>query len=352
MTTDDHYVIIGNGASGNRAGEILQTNDPDARITIISDECVPLYYKHKLTSFIAGSVKEEELMVETEIDPERVRLRLGQSVERIDPQNSQIFLRHMEKVNYTRLIIASGGRPGLPHSMSSFSEHLNFLSCYRDVITQKEPVNKAEKFFVIGGDLVGFRFVKMLAAMEKKVCMTLCPEAFWPFELKPDMVTAVCRNLEPLGIEVLANDQVASVASENGAYTVTTTNGETRQADMVFAFPGLVPNISFAAGQGIDMDHGILVDEYLRTNIDNIYACGSCAQIYNPKLKSYATSVGWPNAVIQGETAALNLLGADRQIEPAPRKFFELEGVRVKTYWWEDIDDVSQQEPVNRDTDS
>ena len=352
MATDDHYVIIGNGPSGNRAGEILQTSDPDARITIISDESVPLYYKHKLTSFIAGRVKEEELMAATKLDPDRVRLRLGQCVERIDPQNNRIFLRHMEKVNYTRLIIASGGRPKVPHSMSTFSDHLNFLSCFRDVITQKEPVNNAEKFFVLGGDLVGFRFVKMLAAMEKEVCMTLYPEAFWPFELKADMTAAVCRNLEPLGVEVLAGDPVASVAPENGGYTVTTKNGETRQADMVFAFPGLVPNIPFAAGQGIDMDHGILVDEYLKTNIDNIYACGSCAQIYNPKLKSYATSVGWPNAVIQGETAALNLLGANREIEPAPRKFFELEGVRVKTSWWEDMDDISQQEPVNRDTDS
>ncbi|MCF8044665.1 MAG: FAD-dependent oxidoreductase [Desulfarculaceae bacterium] len=352
MATDDHYVIIGNGPSGNRAGEILQANDPEARITIISDESVPLYYKHKLTSFIAGYVKEEDLMVETGLDPDRIRMRLGQCVERIDPENSRIFLRHMEKVRYTRLIIAAGGRPGLPQSMSAFSDHLSFLSCFRDVITQKEPVNKAEKFFVIGGDLVGFRFVKMLAAMEKEVCMTLCPEAFWPFELKPDMTAAVCRNLEPLGIEVLANDQAASVAAQNGAYNVTTANGEARQADMVFAFPGLVPNISFAAGQGIDMDHGILVDEYLRTNIDNIYACGSCAQIYNPKLKTYATSVGWPNAVIQGETAALNLLGENRVIEPAPRKFFELEGVRVRTSWWEDVDDISERKPVNRDTHS
>lgn len=352
MATADHYVIIGNGPSGNRAGEILQTNDPDARITIISDENVPLYFKHKLTSFIAGRVKEEELMAETELDPDRVRLRLGQCVERIDPQANQLFLQHMEKVNYTRLIIAAGGRPGLPHSMAAFEEHLNFLSCYRDVITQKEPVNKSEKFFVLGGDLVGFRFVKMLAAMGKEVCMTLYPEAFWPFELRSDMVAAVCRNLEPLGVEVLADDPVASVMPENGEYTVTTANGEIRKADMVFAFPGLAPNISFAAGQGIDMDHGILVDEYLRTNIDNIYACGSCAQIYNPELKSYATSVGWPNAVIQGETAALNLLGANREIEPAPRKFFELEGVRVKTSWWEDMDGISEQEPVNRDTKS
>lgn len=339
MSKDDHYVIIGNGPSGNRAGEILRENDPSARVTIISDECVPLYYKHKLTSFIAGEIGEDELMVETGLEQDTVRMRLGQCVEGIDPQNRVIFLQHMEKVCYTKLIIAAGSRPGLPHSMSALSDHLNFLSSFWDVKRHKEPIADARRFFVLGGDLVGFRFVRMLASMGKEVSISLYPEAFWPFELKPDMVEAVCGNLEPLGIEVMANDPVAGVEPANKGYQVITSKDAARQADMVFAFPGLVPNTGFAAGRGIDIDHGILVDEYLKTSIDNIYACGSCAQIYNPKLKSYATSVGWPNALIQGEVAALNLLGAERKIESAPRRFFELEGVRVETVWWEDIDE-------------
>ncbi|MCF6335886.1 MAG: FAD-dependent oxidoreductase [Spirochaetales bacterium] len=103
----------------------------------------------------------------------------------------------------------------------------------------------------------------------------------------------------------------------------------------------MAPNIDFAVGCGLDTDHGILVDEYLKTNIDNIYACGSCAQVYNPSIKSYCVSIGWPNAMVQGEVCALNLLGEKKVVESVGRKYFDLEGVRIKTTWWDDINDDS-----------
>ena len=110
---------------------------------------------------------------------------------------------------------------------------------------------------------------------------------------------------------------------------------------MVFSFNGLVPSVEFARGCGLDIDHGILVNETMQTNLADIYACGSCAQIYNPKINSYTTSIGWPNAVVQGEVTAMNLLGDHRVIEPVGRKYFDLEGVKIKTTWWAEVEDES-----------
>ncbi len=73
--------------------------------------------------------------------------------------------------------------------------------------------------------------------------------------------------------------------------------------------------------------------------MERVYACGSCAQIYNPAVKSYSVSIGWPNAVAQGSVAALNLLGDNKITESVGRKYFDLEGVKIKTTWWEDIDE-------------
>ncbi len=82
---------------------------------------------------------------------------------------------------------------------------------------------------------------------------------------------------------------------------------------------GMNPNIQFAVGSGINTDRGILVDERLMTNIDDIYACGDCAQIYNSSLKDYWVSTGWHNAEIQGKVAAENLLG-ESHIVPYPKE--------------------------------
>ena len=76
------------------------------------------------------------------------------------------------------------------------------------------------------------------------------------------------------------------------------------------------------------------MDDNLRTNYKDIYACGDCAQIYNPELKSYWVSIGWQNAELQGEIAALNLLGDQKVIKPLPKKVLEVEGIKVNTSWW------------------
>ena len=130
MPKNDHYVIIGNGPAGNRAADVLRENDTDARVTIISDESFSYYYRHMLPKFAVGTKTEEELIVRpfTVYKEKRIRMRLGQKVERIDPENRILYLKHMEKVNFTKLILAVGGTPRILPSLTSFKEHFSTSS--------------------------------------------------------------------------------------------------------------------------------------------------------------------------------------------------------------------------------
>jgi nitrite reductase (NADH) large subunit len=341
MPINDHYVIIGNGPAGNHAAATLRKKDKDARITIISDECIPFYYKPKLTGFIANEIAKMKLMVNP-LDSYRkqdIRVRLGQEVGQINPESKSLFLNHMEKINYTKLIIASGSRARLLPSMSSYADHLKFITSYSDVMEYKEIIQSAKDFFIFGGDLVGFKFLKMLNSIGKTVTIMIHPDAFWPFNLTDDMLDQIFTSLSRFDVHIIIKDDISTIdRRKNGSYRIKTRKGIEKTVDEVFSFNGLIPNIEFAKGSGIDIDHGILVSQYLKTNMDDIYACGSCAQIYNPGIKSYTTSIGWPNAAVQGEVAALNLLGEHKVIESVGRKYFDLEGVKVKTTWWEDIE--------------
>jgi len=342
MPDKDHYVIIGNGPAGNHAAAILRQKDETAKITIISDECVPYYYKPKLTGFIADEIPKEDLMVNppnlNDQGLKDVRIRCGQAVERIDPDSKLLFLQHMEKIEFSKLIIASGSRARVLPTMSGYADHLKFVTSYTDVMEVKDEIRKAKEFFIFGGDLVGFKFLRMLNSMGKTVTILIYPDAFWPYHLTDGMLTQITKNLSKFNAEIIVKDDVSSIDKQNRTYRVKTKNGIEKNVDMVFSFNGLTPNIEFARGSGIDIDHGILVDEYLKTNVDSIYACGSCAQIYNPTINSYTTSIGWPNAVVQGEVAALNLLGDHKVIESVGKKYFDLEGVKIKTTWWEEIE--------------
>lgn len=348
MPDNDHYVIVGNGPAGNHAAAILRQKDKDAKITIISDECVPYYYKPRLTGFIAGEIPKEDLMVNSQDLYNRdackvkdVRIRCGQAVERINPDSKLLFLQHKEKIEFSKLIIASGSRARVLPTMSRYADHLKFVTSYTDVMEYKQEIQKAKDFFIFGGDLVGFKFLRMLNSMGKTVTILIYPNAFWPYNLTDDMLVQITESLSKFNADIIVKDDILTIEEQNGSYRIKTRNGIEKSVDMVFSFNGLSPNIEFAKGSGIDIDHGILVNEYLKTNIDGIYACGSCAQIYNPAIKSYSTSIGWPNAAAQGEVAALNLLGEHKVIESVGRKYFDLEGVKIKTSWWEDIDDES-----------
>jgi len=340
MPNSDHYVIIGNGPAGNAAAFTLRENDPDAAITIISHENICFYSKPKLVKYLAGKVDEDALAVRTmdEYRQKHIRLRLGQTVAHIDPGGKRLHLSHMETVHYTDLIIASGAKARLLPSMKPYADCLTFVTEFNDTSGLRRKILDGSRFFIFGGDLVAFKFVKMLTDMGKQVTLMLYPRAFWPHRLTPEMAGAIVNNLAPTGADILADDDLAAIVPDGGGYGVTTKQGVHTQADLVFSFNGLIPEVDFARGSGLEIDHGILVDETMRTSLDHVFACGACAQIYNPDINAYTTSIGWPNARVQGEVAGLNLLGEHHKVRPAGRKYFDLEGVKIKTAWWEDLE--------------
>ncbi len=340
MPSNDHYVIIGNGPAGNHAADVLRKNDPDARITLLSNESMLFYYKHKLPALIKGTIGDTELSVKGARDykEKNIRLRLGQEVERIDPRENRIYLKHMEIMSYTKLLIASGASPRVLPLVSNFAKHLKLFSSFTDALNQIGDIRNGRRYLVLGGDLVSFKFVRMLKSMGKEVDCLLYPDAFWPFTLTKDMAEAVNKSLTKDGIRVLSNDGLKSMNQTCEGIDVVTDNGYTATFDSVYAFLGMVPNISFALGSGIDTDRGILVNDHLKTNFNNVYAAGDCAQIYNPDIKSYWLSVGWKNAAVQGAVAAENLLGAGYVITPSPKSILSVEGFTVDTSWWENFD--------------
>ena len=103
---------------------------------------------------------------------------------------------------------------------------------------------------------------------------------------------------------------------------------------MIGAFFGLVPDVRFLTGAGLRIDRGILVDEYLNTGFEGVYATGDCAQIYHPAIQDYWVSIGHDNAVSLGRTAALNLLGGKVEAKVAKESIFEVQGIKVNTSWW------------------
>jgi len=338
LHSPSHYVIIGNGAAANKAAAVIRKRDKESRVTLISNEFFPYYYRHRLCAYLTGELREHELAVipaET-YKRKNIRLRLGQEVVKIDFSAKTIYLKHMEKIHYDKLLIACGGRPRVPEPLHALRRHFSFLKTLADARHWKARLPEVDTVLMVGGDLVGTKITRALAAMGKRVVFMVDRASFWPLDLKDEQHREFVGALRAAGVEVL-EDGVRDITPEDGAYLVTTREGGRVKAGLIGAFFGLTPDIGFLAGSGIDMERGIIVNEHLETSVEDVYAAGDCAQIYNPDLRDYWVSMGWHNAKRLGVLAGENMAGAKGSTGVPKGALFTMGTLKVRTSWWKEL---------------
>jgi pyruvate/2-oxoglutarate dehydrogenase complex dihydrolipoamide dehydrogenase (E3) component len=197
-----------------------------------------------------------------------------------------------------------------------------------------ETLAQVESALLIGGDFTSMAVCRALLHLGKKVHFMLDEEAFWPVRFSERLAEEATNSLSKRGVEVLTGRKVTSmIRTAAGLYEVHV-DDQRLEVGLIGAFFGLIPDVSFLARSGLRIDRGILVDEYLYTGSEGVYATGDCAQIYHPEIRDYWVSVGHDNAVALGRAAALNLAGGRVETKVPVESIFELEGVMVNTSWW------------------
>ena len=331
---NQHFVVIGNGPAGNEAALTLREHAENARVTLISRETGGCYRPHLLPRFISGGLSEEDLHVFSSSSYKElgIKFRNGQEVIGLNLKSHEIFLDHREIVKYDGLILSLGGKPRIPEGLQVFNDLMLTLKTIDDAKKWLKRLEKAESVLMIGGDLTSLSFTKQLLKMKKKIYFAINENSFWPMQFKQSLHDEVSERLVQRGITVLDYSRIKSMNSlANGGIEVHTDH-ETVCADIVGAFFGLVPDVSFLARSGLKIDRGILVDEYLNTGFKGVYATGDCAQVYHPEINDYWISIGHDNAKALGKTAALNLVGEHLKAEP--ENIFNVNGFCVNSSWW------------------
>jgi apoptosis-inducing factor 3 len=312
----DNVVIIGAGAAGGAAAEMLRREGYDGPITLIgADESLPYDRPNLSKDYLAGNAPEEWIPLRPPefYREQKIDALTSTTVTSIDPKAKQVTLSDGRSLGYGALLLATGAEPvhlTIPGADLSHVCYLRTLSDSRRII---EKAKNAQRAVVIGSSFIGL-------------------EVAWSLRERKLEIAVIGRDSVPLG-KVLGTEMGNLVRETHEAHGVKFHLGRTPAAihdgyvqlddgtkldcDLVVIGIGVRPNTRLAEQAGIATDNGVLVNEFLETNIPGIFAAGDIARWPDPRAGRIRVE-HWVVAQRQGQTAARNILGATKPFTSLP----------------------------------
>jgi NAD(P)H-nitrite reductase large subunit len=330
MSTPQHVVIIGNGIAGITAARHIRRIS-EKKITVISAESDYFFSRTALMYVYMGHMKWEHLKPYEDWFWEENNIELKQAyVEKIEAPSKMLFLRGGEKMSYDQLILATGSVPRFLGWDGEELKGVQGLVSKQDLELLEENTRNCKSAVIVGGGLIGVELSEMLHTRNIPVTMLIREKAFWQNVLPLQDAQLISRHIESHGIVLKHETKLKKINGTNGRVSsITTTSGEEIDCDLLGISVGVKPNITFLKNSDIEIDQGILVDEYLQTNIPDIYAIGDCAQHRNPAKGRKPVEAVWYTARMMGETVAQTICEKPYRYKPGhwfnSAKFFDIE---------------------------
>ena len=314
------YVIIGAGPAGVTAADTLRRADPKADIVMIGSETEPPYSRMAIPYVLTGLIAEEGTYLRKEeghYDKNAIQYRQGEA-ESIDSKIKVVKLKGADDQPYSKLLIATGASPVKPPIDGLDLKGVHHCWTLEDCRNIMKFADKGADVVLMGAGFIGCIIMEALAERGVNLTVVEALDRMVPRmmnEAAGNMVKAWC---EKQNVNVHTSTKVTKLeASKDPEDTlvVDLDNGKQIPAHLVVVATGVKSNIDFVDGAGLKTDQGILVDECMRTSVDDIYAAGDCAQGPDFSTGGWAVHAVQPTAVDHGRIAGLNMAGKSAQFK-------------------------------------
>ena len=313
MTTS--HVIVGDGIAGSSAAETIREEDPDADVTVITDEGEALYNRILIKEFAKGKLPEAPISIhEPEWYEDRdIDLQLNTHVTRVDPDGQVIHTHEGDEYEYDKLLVATGGTPIQLPVENSDADGIHHFWTFQDAREIREHAEKSETGVIVGAGLLGIDLAAVCAAQEMDAHYLMRGNRWWRYALSLDGAEIIHDALEEKGIKTVFESGVDHFEVDDDGHVTAAVdpNGERFEADWCGVAIGLDFNTEWLHGTGVECDDGVVVDEYMQTNVENIYAAGDITQFHDTIIGERGQNGSWGSAKEQGAVAAKNMVADD-----------------------------------------
>ncbi|WP_160725960.1 nitrite reductase large subunit NirB [Bacillus sp. USDA818B3_A] len=274
-------ILVGNGMAGVRAiEEVLKLNRDEFEITVFGSEPYPNYNRIQLSTVLQGgtSVKDITLNDLQWYEENGITLYTGESVISIDKDRQVVTTDRGRIEPYDKLIIATGSNPFMLPLPGADKEGVTAFRNIKDCEQMIDYSKKYTKAAVIGGGLLGLEAARGLLNLGMKVDVIHIFDYLMERQLDRTAGKLLQKELEKQGMNFLLQKNTAEILGKKHVTGLKFKDGTKIDADLVVMAVGIKPNIELAQKAGVSVNRGIVVNDYLETDVTNIYAVGECAE--------------------------------------------------------------------------
>lgn len=312
------HVIIGDGIAGSSAAETIREEDPDADITVITEEGEALYNRILIKEFAKGKLPEAPIAIhEPEWYDERdITLELDTVVTGVDTDEKEVHTHESGSYEYDKLLVATGGTPTQLPVDNADAEGIHHFWTFQDARAIREHAESAESGIIVGAGLLGIDLAAICSAQDVDAHYLMRGDCWWRYALTEDGAEIIHEALEDHGVEPVFGSGVDHFEVDDDGHVTGAVdpNGDEYDGEFVGIAIGLHFNTEFLGTTEVELDDGIVVDEYMQTNVDDVYAAGDITRFYDTILDDYTQNGAWGSAKEQGAIAGQNMV-ADADAE-------------------------------------
>ena len=307
-------VIVGAGAAGSAAAEMLRREGYEGRIKLLDGEAEAPYDRTLLSkSFPADATKPVSLRPAGFYAEHRIELVRGE-VARLNVAGRRVLLADGTAHAYDRLLLATGAEPVQLDIPGHDLPHMHMLRSLADHHAIAAGAESAKRAVVIGASFIGLEVAAALRAKGLEVYVVAPDELPLAKVLGPNLGRIIQKLHEDKGVVFHLKQKAARIEAD----AVTLEDGTRLPAELVVAGIGVRPRLALAEAAGLATEKGVRVNEYLETSVPGIFAAGDIARWPDPHSGQHIRVEHWALAQRQGQTAARNLLGQREKFDAVP----------------------------------
>lgn len=278
-----NITILGGGQAAIFAALEIRKNDKESSIKILGNEKYLPYERPPLSKdFLLDKKQQEDLyFYSSNLLKEQNLDYINVSIDKVDFENRKLFSKKNNIYPYDQLLIASGSENRKLNLENNLENEIYYLRSLDDAKIIKEKVLNKKKIAIIGGGFIGLEIASSLSQKKKEIFIIEIGRQLMGRVVPDQVAKLVQQTHEKYGNQIILNQQVAKIAKKNNTFKIFLTDDTEVEAEMIVAGIGSIPSVKLFENSKLELNNGIVTNEYCETSIKDVYAAGDVSNFYH-----------------------------------------------------------------------